>query len=76
MTPIDFCDYFKNCAVKEQQAIVEELLTLSNSQVTIKNSSETKAISYPHFQSKSVRGNSRLKEVQRYVCKVRPNPGA
>ena len=42
---------------------------MSSYQGSIKDTSETKAISYSDCQSKSVRGNGRLKGVQRYVCK-------
>lgn len=69
MIPSDFSDYFQNCTDLEQQSIVEQLLTMSSSQGAIKDTSEAQAISCPHCQSKSVRGNGRLKGVQRYVCK-------
>jgi Transposase and inactivated derivatives len=69
MIPSDFSDYFAACTEPEQQFIIDELLTLVTSQASIKDNSELKAVDCPHCQSKSVRGNGRLKGVQRYVCK-------
>ena len=69
MIPSDFSDYFNACSEQERQAIIEELLSMNSSQEPIRDKSEQKAISCPHCQSKSIRGNGRLKGVQRYVCK-------
>jgi len=69
MIPSDFSDYFKSCTEQEQQSIVEELLVMGTSQGSIVDNSESKALNCPHCQSKSIRGNGRLKGVQRYVCK-------
>ena len=69
MIPSDFSDYFKSCTDTEQQSIVDELITMSSTQGNIEYNSEVSSISCPHCQSTSVRGNGRLKGVQRYVCK-------
>jgi transposase-like protein len=69
MIPSDFSDYFKNCAEVEQQSIIDELLKMSASQGAMVDNSDAKAILCPHCQGKSIRGNGKLKGVQRYVCK-------
>jgi transposase-like protein len=69
MIPSDFSDYFKNCAEVEQQSIIDELLKMSASQGPMVDNSDAKAILCPHCQGKSIRGNGKLKGVQRYVCK-------
>lgn len=69
MIPNDFSDYFQHCTEKEQQIIVDELLSMSVSQGRVIDNTESKAIDCPHCQSKSIRGNGKLKGVQRYVCK-------
>ena len=71
MIPSDFSDYFKSCTDKQRQHIVEELLAMSISEPKgqIEDNQQAKAIGCPHCKSKSVRGNGKLKGVQRYVCK-------
>ena len=70
MIPSAFSDYFKSCNEQEQQTIIEELLQLgSESSSELRDTTEHKAVHCPHCQSLSVRGNGRLKGVQRYVCK-------
>ena len=69
MIPRDFSDYFKSCSEQQQHSMVEELLGMTISESCVVDNSESKAITCPHCQSKSVRGNGRLKGIQRYVCK-------
>ena len=70
MIPSAFSDYFKSCNEQEQQTIIEELLQLgSESSSELRDTTEHKAVHCPHCQSLSVRGNGRLKGVQRYGCK-------
>lgn len=69
MIPSDFSDYFQHCTDYEQQQIIEELLQMTEDTSEIKDTTDFTAISCPHCQSKTVRGNGTLKGVQRYVCK-------
>ncbi len=64
MIPSDFSDYFNQCSGHEQQQVIEELLQLSVQSSEVIDTSEGKALSCPHCQSKSVGGNGRLKGAQ------------
>lgn len=68
MIPEEFSDYFKNCTSDTQQQIIDMLLkmTINNSQ--IKDNNGNKAVSCPHCKSSKIRGNGKLKGVQRYFC--------
>ena len=69
MIPTEFSDYFQNSSELQQQQIIEELLQMTVKTSELQDTTDFKAISCPHCQGKTIRGNGKLKGVQRYVCK-------
>jgi len=69
MIPKNFSKYFTQCDPILQQQIIDELLHLTMQIDDLKSTGDVKAIKCPHCRSKSIRGNGKLKGMQRYVCK-------
>jgi len=69
MVPGDFKDFFINSSLSEQEAMISELLGVLNDTGAIPGTVDDRAIHCPHCRSGDVRGNGRLKGVQRYACK-------
>jgi len=68
MIPSDFRDFFINSDSLTQQGIVSSLLSLSLEGREVTDTAERKAVTCPHCSEKRIRGNGKLKGVQRYVC--------
>ena len=68
MIPEDFKDYFVNATARAQSEMVNTLLELSVKDTRICDSGESKATICPHCGSSSIKGNGKLKGVQRYYC--------
>jgi len=68
MIPEEFQDYFKGSDKGEQQQIIDTLLVLMDSTSSVSSPTDRRSVSCPHCGSKKLRGNGKLKQVQRYVC--------
>jgi len=68
MIPEEFQEYFKGSSKVVQQEMITTLLSMMESSSGISTGSDKQAISCPHCQSKKLRANGKLKQVQRYVC--------
>ena len=67
MIPEEFQEYFQESNQEIQQSIITSLLGFMDSSAVISSKSD-RALSCPHCESKRLRANGKLKEVQRYVC--------
>lgn len=69
MIPKDFSEYFAAINYLQQQKIIEELLMLTMQNENLPEQAEIEILKCPHCRSRAVRGNGKLKGMQRYVCK-------
>ena len=67
MIPEEFQEYFQESNQEIQQSIINSLLGFMDSSAVISSKSD-RALSCPHCESKRLRANGKLKQVQRYVC--------
>lgn len=68
MIPEEFQEYFKGSSKGVQQEMISRLLSMMESSSEIGAGSDKQAVICPHCQSKKLRANGKLKQVQRYVC--------
>lgn len=69
MIPKEFSEYFNTCDPAQQQNILDELLLISMQNECLPDTKDIVVLKCPHCKSKSIRGNGKLKGMQRYVCK-------
>jgi transposase-like protein len=69
MIPKEFSEYFTACDQPQQQEIINDLLLLAMQNESLPEHVDVGILKCPHCRSKDVRGNGKLKEMQRYVCK-------
>ncbi|HPF11163.1 MAG TPA: IS1595 family transposase [Flavobacteriaceae bacterium] len=69
MIPEDFKGYFIDSSPSEQQEMISELLSLLHDSGASLYGEKDRVLHCPHCGSGDLRGNGRLKGVQRYVCK-------
>jgi transposase-like protein len=67
MIPKEFQEYFQESIAEVQQTILNSLLGFMDSSAEISSQSD-RPLSCPHCESKKIRANGKLKQVQRYVC--------
>lgn len=68
MIPQEFQEYFKGSDKGVQQQMVNTLLGFMDSSSAITAQTDDLAVTCPHCESKKLRANGKLNQVQRYVC--------
>ncbi len=68
MIPQEFQEYFKGLGNVVQQQMIDTLLGFMDSSSSVTTQTDSRAVSCPHCESKKLRANGKLKQVQRYVC--------
>lgn len=69
MVPKEFSEYYSSRGTEQQQQIIEELLQILMQNESLPETDDAVVIKCPHCRSNDVRGNGKLKSMQRYVCK-------
>lgn len=68
MIPQEFQEYFKGSDKGVQQEMINTLLGFMDSSTVLPGQADSRAVNCPHCESKKLRANGKLKQVQRYVC--------
>lgn len=69
MIPKEFSDFFSSCDLSMQQQIIDELIMITAPQQGLLENADLSVLQCPNCESKEIRGNGKLKGMQRYVCK-------
>lgn len=62
-------DYFSQCEVPQRETLLNQILQIFIDQQEMVEFDEAKVVKCPHCLGRKIRGNGKLKGVQRYFCK-------
>ncbi len=68
MIPKEFSEYFTSRDADQQQQIIDELLQMVMQNEILPEAEDAVVIKCPHCRSNAIRGNGKLKAMQRYIC--------